>query len=164
MAASARETPVSDIMIRRVVTVPLHLPMEELEGLLLRLGISGAPVVDAEGQLLGVVSKTDLVWEHHAQAGATEQNGAAASSPASPDGEEGNAPRRRTVEDLMSATTVALQQTASIAHAAALMAHEGIHRLPIISATGRVVGQVSSLDVLRWLGHSAGFVLPPSDD
>jgi CBS domain-containing protein len=33
------------------------------------------------------------------------------------------------------------------------MAYEGVHRVPVVAADGRVVGILSSLDVVRWLAH-----------
>ena len=40
------------------------------------------------------------------------------------------------------------------------MAYEGVHRLPVVSDDGRVVGLVSSIDVLAWMGRHSGYVLP----
>ena len=39
------------------------------------------------------------------------------------------------------------------------MAYEGVHRLPVIDDARRVVGLVSSLDVLHWLGQRAGYLM-----
>ena len=49
---------------------------------------------------------------------------------------------------------------ATVAHAAALMAREAVHHLPIVDE-GRVIGIVSSMDVMRWLAENDGFGLPP---
>jgi CBS domain-containing protein len=42
------------------------------------------------------------------------------------------------------------------------MAFEGVHRLPVVSDGGEVVGILSALDVLRWFGRRAGYLIPPS--
>lgn len=52
---------VQDIMVPDVVTVPPDLPVAELSSLLDRAGITGAPVVDAEGHLVGVVTVRDVM-------------------------------------------------------------------------------------------------------
>jgi predicted transcriptional regulator len=53
-----------------------------------------------------------------------------------------------------------LTESASIARAAALMSFEGVHRVVIIDVSGVVVGVLSSLDILRWVAQSSGYVLP----
>lgn len=66
---------VSDIMQRDVVTVPVGLPVGELAGILAEREISGAPVVDDDGRVLGVVSATDLVRLVSAEARRPEPDG-----------------------------------------------------------------------------------------
>ncbi|HET98378.1 MAG TPA: CBS domain-containing protein [Desulfurivibrio alkaliphilus] len=50
-----------EIMSREVVTVGPEMPVEELAALLWAKRISGAPVVDGEGRLVGVVTESDLI-------------------------------------------------------------------------------------------------------
>jgi CBS domain-containing protein len=52
---------IREIMATDVVTVPPELPVAELSSLLDRAGITGAPVVDAEGSLVGVVTVRDVM-------------------------------------------------------------------------------------------------------
>ena len=51
---------VKDIMTRDVITVPPDYTMEETAQVLQKNRISGAPVVDADGQLVGTITQTDL--------------------------------------------------------------------------------------------------------
>ena len=51
---------VKDIMTRDVITVPPNYTVEETAQVLLKNKISGAPVVDADGQLVGTITQTDL--------------------------------------------------------------------------------------------------------
>jgi CBS domain-containing protein len=51
----------------------------------------------------------------------------------------------------------AIADDTTIAAAAALMAGEGIHRLPVLDGTGAVVGILSTLDVVRWVAERAGY-------
>jgi CBS domain-containing protein len=53
--------PVSDIMQREVTTVPPDMSVRELTRVLSDRSISGAPVTDADGVLLGVVSSSDVM-------------------------------------------------------------------------------------------------------
>ena len=44
--------------------------------------------------------------------------------------------------------------------AAALMAFEGVHRIPVVDDAGRVSGVITTLDVLRWLAQEEGYLAP----
>jgi len=109
--------------------------------ILLEEHISGAPVVDASGGLLGVLSQTDLLLE------VAERAGPEASSVR--------------VGQVMTPLVLAVYETVGVPQAAALMASEGVHRLLVVSAAGDLVGILSSLDVMRWLGERAGYLDPP---
>jgi CBS domain-containing protein len=64
------------------------------------------------------------------------------------------------VRDVMTRLTFVVPDSASVAQAAALMALERIHRLPVISEDGKVVGIVSSIDVMDWMARNDGYLLP----
>lgn len=53
-----------------------------------------------------------------------------------------------------------LAETVSLSRAAALMAYEQVHRLPVVSTERRVVGVISALDVAGWLARNDGYVVP----
>ena len=50
-----------DIMTRQVLTVTPDMPIKELAQFLLQHKISGAPVVDAQGRLLGLITEKELI-------------------------------------------------------------------------------------------------------
>lgn len=162
----ADRTPISDIMTRDVVCVQAELSVESLTQLMLERGISGAPVVDARGRAIGVVSKTDLLRELH-------ERGDTSQCEHEPPRIRRNRPpdlhRGFHVEELVHATAgeimmpvaFTLSETAPISQAAALMAFEGVHRVPVLARSGEVVGIVSSLDVLRWLAEVSGYLHAP---
>jgi CBS domain-containing protein len=56
-----RSMTVSDVMQREVLAVNADWSLEELAGFLVDNGISGAPVTEEDGELVGVVSMTDMV-------------------------------------------------------------------------------------------------------
>lgn len=66
----------------------------------------------------------------------------------------------RTVADLMTHPAIYLEATAQLTQAAALMAFEGVSRLPIVDAQQHVVGMPSALDLLRWVGRQDGYTIP----
>lgn len=49
-----------DVMTRDVIAVPADMPIKDLAGFLTNHGISGAPVIDDNDDLIGVVSLTDI--------------------------------------------------------------------------------------------------------
>lgn len=144
-------TPVFHVMSRDVVCVAPRMRVEELCAVLLENSISGAPVVDEAGRLVGIVSTTDVVRDRHERQGTGEVE----SRPR--DARRG---RLRgfhlhdpgaAVEEVMSRKVVTVTESTSLARAAWLMAHHHVHRLPVLDAQGRVSGLVSSLDVLGWV-------------
>jgi CBS domain-containing protein len=52
---------VSDVMQREVLAANADWSLEELAGFLVDKGISGAPVIEEDGELVGVVSMTDMI-------------------------------------------------------------------------------------------------------
>jgi CBS domain-containing protein len=159
----ADRTAVSAVMTARVLAVRPDVSLEALAGMLLDRGISGAPVVDQEGRPLGVVSKTDLMRER-LMSGDTGE----VMTP-------GWQPRRghfqvevgrgfhaeavpALVADVMTPSALTLSEDAPVAEAAALMAFEGVHRVPVVADDGRVAGIVTSLDVLRWVAQQDGYL------
>jgi signal-transduction protein with cAMP-binding, CBS, and nucleotidyltransferase domain len=53
---------VADLMTRDVITVQPKTPLSTAIKLLVDRQISGLPVVDDEGKLVGVISESDLMW------------------------------------------------------------------------------------------------------
>ncbi|MBK8480860.1 MAG: CBS domain-containing protein [Proteobacteria bacterium] len=188
--SAGERTPVAQVMTQDVVCVTEDLDIGELTRLLLSRNISGVPVVDAQGNPVGVVSKTDLlreVFERPLPDGpplTVEQSARppvqqwderdACGEPRPRD--EGDAyalgsgfheevVSRGVVRDIMTPITYSLRASTSLAQAAALMAFEGVHRLPIVADnSGEVVGLLSALDVLRWLGEQNGYLTRPRPD
>ncbi|BCW98023.1 MAG: CBS domain-containing protein [Armatimonadota bacterium] len=53
----------ADVMTREVITVSADATLREVAEILTQAGISGAPVVDADGRLVGIISESDLLNE-----------------------------------------------------------------------------------------------------
>lgn len=164
----ADRTPVSQVMTRKVICAREEEDLGTLSRRFLELGISGAPVVDRAGRPVGVVSKTDLVrhaFERTTRSGhkVASQGPKNDSSPLEAKAEEPTKAIR--VRDIMTPLAYTLRPDVSIARAAALMAFEGIHRLPIISEPGGdLVGILSAVDILRWMGEEDGYLQQSSDE
>ena len=137
----------AEIMTKEVVCLNEELGLHECERMLLDKGISGAPVVDTEGRLRGVVSKTDLV-SYHADRGEEELE---TSEFFRIEGLHGshiidlNMPVAR---DVMTPVPCVASETSTIGELAALMVRREVHRV-VICRGREVVGIVSSMDILR---------------
>jgi CBS-domain-containing membrane protein len=145
--------PVADVMSGDVVCVTREVSIEALAALFLERSISAAPVVDADGRAIGMVSKTDLVREHWERGDAHELCARDEVS----DGMHVAAVARATVGEIMTPLVFTLREDDPLSRAAAVMAAEDVHHLPIVDLEGHVVGILSSLDFVRWVAAQAAF-------
>ena len=151
----AERVSLDQIMTRDVICVRDDVSAESLAALLIDLGITGAPVVNERGQPVGMVSRSDLVQLELAQDGVESLDDVGLER-----GFHADPPSRGRVRDFMMPIAFTLPEKASVAHAAALMVYENVHRIPVVNTEGSVVGIIAALDVLRWLAENAGFALP----
>ncbi len=123
---------VRDVMTTEVVTVEPWTPFREIVTRLAGQRISAAPVLDAEGNVLGVVTEADLLLkQEHLD---LELNVPLAWS------------RRRRLEREKAAAVVAakLMTTPPVTEAARQMHTAGVKRLPVVDEAGRLVGIVAA--------------------
>jgi CBS domain-containing protein len=137
-------TPIRDVMTTNVLCVRPDVSVEAIRSLLLEREISAAPVVDARGAPLGVISKTDLVQYRH------DTDGTGVVEPKLDNGFHTSDLTDATVADVMAPLTIAFHEDASVSEVAAAMASDHVHSLPIVGDDGTVVGIVSSLDIVGW--------------
>jgi len=142
------ELTAEDLMSRDVVCIPSATSLREAARRLVEGGFTGAPVVDEEGRCLGVLSQTDLT-RSLAQVGPApaheeEQEVFAdwqlADVERLPGGE---------VARYLTRVPITAPMSAPVGELAALMCDARVHRVLITCPGGKVVGIVSSLDVLR---------------
>jgi CBS domain-containing protein len=138
-----------DLMSRQVIAIPQEMPLVAAARVLSRDQISGAPVVDAAGVCVGVVSATDFL--RLANRGAH----LAAVTCATPlcvcsDWQllELHELPADEVRCHMTPDPVTVQPGTSIRELARLMLDAHIHRVIVVDVGGRPVGIVSSTDVV----------------
>src|SRR6185436_20794818 len=56
---------VSELMTEKVLTIGPEAPIKDVAKILVANGISGLPVCDIEGRVLGVVSEGDILYKEH---------------------------------------------------------------------------------------------------
>ena len=107
-----------DIMTKDVVTVSPTTTVKNLAKMLMQNQISGAPVADKKGKILGMVSETDIV-----------------------------AKKGKQVKDIMSKNVVGVTDDTPVEKIASVMATHKISRLPVMRGQ-KLVGIVSRADIV----------------
>jgi CBS domain-containing protein len=143
---------VADIMTPDPVTVKPQAPLKEAIKLLVEKRISGLPVVDDAGKVIGVISESDLMWQE--------------TGPEPPPffmfldsviylenpgryEKELHKSLGQTVGEVMSDRAVTVTADLSLSKAARLMHEKKIRRLPVINAQGQPVGIITQGDIIR---------------
>ena len=126
-----------DVMTTHVVAVRSDASYREMANALRTNRVSGLPVVDAEGTVVGVVSQTDLLTK------------------GSTDTRRGWPTRRKhvataelTAADLMTRPAVTTSPDELVTSVARLMSARRLRRVPVIDSQGRLVGIICRSDVL----------------
>ena len=133
---------VRELMTRDLATLREDESIGAVLRKLLRRRVSGAPVVDAAGKLVGIISEHDLLeW----QAAELER---LTRDPGLDPQELARRLETESVGALMSHPAVTIESTASLAAALHLLLERRFRRLPVVE-DGRVVGILSRSDVLK---------------
>jgi CBS domain-containing protein len=137
---------IRQLMSRDVVTVTPGTTLKEVARVLTRHGISGVPVVDGDGAVVGVVSEADVLMKERGPqsqpAGRFAWFGEARDPAA-----EAKVAARTAAESMTSpALTIGPERPASAA--ARLMVERGINRLPVVQ-DGVLIGIVTRADLVR---------------
>jgi predicted transcriptional regulator len=151
---------VEDLMNPDIMTVADDMTTDELARYLIEREISGAPVVDSQGHLIGVVSMTDI-GRNMAESSDGESSSSsdfyrdiAADLTLEDLGQRYVEQRTVTVRDVMTPVIHHVPVTASVAEAARIMVDRHIHRL-VVTQGKEPVGIITSLDLLKMLAEQS---------
>ncbi len=149
-----------DLMTRDVLTLSPEMTLEEMDALLLKRGITGAPVVE-DRCLVGVASQEDVVrllWEGQKEAAKIAAYHTSPFPIAIPALERIAKDSRQIsermvktkVRDIMTTDPLVARPDESVEDVANRMVRDQIHRLPVVEAgTGELVGIITTLDLIR---------------
>ncbi len=144
-----------DIMSRDVITVNENATVRELASLLLSRNISGAPVVDADGKVIGVVTESDLIFQnkkvHLPTAVAILDAFFFLERPEKMEKELKKIAGSK-VGDICSHDLVSVGPETDLEELATLMAEKKIHTLPVL-ADGQLVGVIGKSDIIRTIAQ-----------
>ncbi len=108
-----------DFMTRDIITVSPSTKVKNLAMILIKNQISGAPVANKNGKILGIVSEADII-----------------------------AKRGKDAKAIMSKKVISIRQDASVEEIAQLMVTHAIKRLPVMEG-GKIIGIVSRADIVN---------------
>lgn len=128
---------VKDVMTEGVITVSASTPVDEVMELFTRKGITGAPVVDDIGKMVGVLSRSDVA-RHWYLAGEAVAMGYRSSEAA----------RSYTAGDVMTPFLFSVTPEDDVTKMVDVMLASGIHRM-IVTREGIPVGVVTTMDLVR---------------
>ena len=139
---------VRDVMTHSVLSVRREAPLKEVALVLVDHRISGVPVVDVDGAVLGVVSEADLLMKERG-ADAVRHRPLARFLGESRESRSQLAKLAAvTAGEAMTAPAVTIESGRRISEAAALMIARRVNRLPVVD-DGRLVGIVTRADLVR---------------
>jgi len=152
-----------DVMTTDVITVDPDTTVQALAAMLAERGISGAPVVDSSGRLVGIISEGDLL--HRAEIGTARRHRERRRSWwldhfASDLAREYVKSHGRIVKDIMTRDVVTVTEDTDLADVAALLEAKRIKRVPVVRE-GKIAGIISRANIVRAVGSSKG--APPRE-
>ena len=147
-----------DVMTTDVITVNPDMSVQALATLLAERGISGAPVVDAQGKLVGIISEGDLL--HRTEIGTAHRHRERRRSWwldhfASDAARDYVKSHGRTVKDIMSPNVVSVTENTDLGDVAAMLEARRIKRVPVLRGS-QVVGIISRANIVRAVGATKG--------
>ena len=147
LARLSREVTAGEIMTREVVAVRPDTPLAEVAAAMGNRGISGVPVVDSAGLVVGVISEKDFLTHMGVQepknfmslvASCLKSKGCVALPI-----------KKQTAGDIMSAPAVTVGPDTTVKEIAAIFTGKGINRVPVTAADGRLLGIVTRGDLVK---------------
>jgi CBS-domain-containing membrane protein len=129
-AAMLSRLRVRDVMTEAVMLLRSEMSADEAWEHLHAHGVTGAPVLDAKGRLVGILSNADLADPRRRAPGAS-----------------------RRVGDLMTRLVYAVRADDTVLVAVRLMAEEHIHRVVAVNEDGGIAGIVVPMDIVRALAQ-----------
>jgi CBS domain-containing protein len=148
----------ADIMTKNVIQVRPGDSVPKVAAALSAHNISAAPVVDASGKLLGMVSEGDLMRQlgaKHAMRRAWWLEILAEGENLAPDFLEYLNQEKRTAAEVMTTRNIiTVTEDTPVAEIADILAQHNIKRVPVVR-DGKLVGIVSRADIIRTLAANA---------
>jgi CBS-domain-containing membrane protein len=136
-----------DIMTRAVHSVTVDAPLKDVADLMAEKNVSGVPVRDGSGNVVGLISEKDFLLHMGARvpihamgviAACLKGKGCAATPV-----------RSAQAKDIMSSPAITVTEETTLLEIMALFGGKNINRVPVVDASNKIKGIVSRADVMR---------------
>jgi CBS domain-containing protein len=152
-----------DLMTTGLVTIPPEAPLESVAQILSDRGISGAPVVDGAGTLLGMVTEGDLIRRLAAKEDAPKSWVLGLFASAAEQAARFARTHGSRARDVMTTDIASVTEDTSVEHVAHIIEDKKIRRVPVLR-DGKLVGVVSRSDLIRALLAAPGSIAADAPD
>jgi CBS domain-containing protein len=161
----AGDTPMKTgwIMTRQVVSVGPDASILDAARLMFQNNISGLPVVDANGSLVGIVSEGDFLRRTEIGTERKRSRWLEVFARSGQLAEEYARSHGRRIEDIMTPDPATVTEDTPLDEAVELMERRRIKRLPVVRGR-QVVGMLSRADLMHALASLVRETLPPTND
>jgi CBS domain-containing protein len=145
-----------DIMTMQVITVDPATTIQEFARVLMENKISGAPVVDDQGRLKGIVTENDLISKNSRLHIPTILRLFDAYIPLGTSKMESEIKKMTasTVEEICTKDVITVDEEASVEYVATLMTEKKIHLLPVVKG-GKLTGIVGKKDIIKGIADES---------
>ncbi|MFA5117227.1 MAG: CBS domain-containing protein [Candidatus Omnitrophota bacterium] len=146
---------IKDVMTKDPVTVHPRMSVHALAELLVKKNISGAPVVDASGKLIGIVREESVIFQDkkvHLPTFISLSVGFLTLG-AKQYEEEVKKITASSVEDIMETDIITVPVDMTLEDAATTMIEKGMYYLPVVKGTD-LVGVITKRDIVRAIASS----------
>lgn len=139
-----------NIMTRDVITVNPSMTVEEFARVLMKNQISGAPVVDEKGSLIGIATENDLITQNKRLHIPTILRLFDAFIPLGTSRLEREIKKitATTVEEICTKKVVTVDPETPLEEIATIMTEKKIHLIPVIKE-GKIVGIIGKRDIIK---------------
>jgi len=134
-----RNEPVSKIMSTNLVTVHHGEPVSKVRQLIREHGVHHVPVVSGQ-KLVGIVSNSDVLRVSFGDAFKTDERTV-----------DATLDHTMTLDQLMQKNPISVQEDSPIREAAQILANGNFHSLPVVTGDHKLVGMLTSTDLIRYL-------------
>lgn len=139
-----------DIMTTKVVSIAPSTPVSEVGELLVRYRISAVPVVNASGEIIGVVSESDII---HQELHREPELRARLEGMIMPADAKGSDSSGDTAAAIMTSPAITVREEAVLRELITTIADRKIKRVFIVDGGNHIKGVVSRIDIVRAIEH-----------
>ncbi len=139
---------VREVMTENVLMIGPEAPLKDVAKILVEHGVSGLPVCDIEGHVIGVISEGDILYKEHDPTEGRVGGPLAWLVDGSPDDRGVEKAQAVTSGTAMTSPAVTIPPYESVSQAARIMCERGVNRLPVVK-DGKLVGIVTRADLVR---------------